>query len=214
MGIPGFLILITTLHGIRLFGNGNTKRRVVDPKIIQSTSYHVEDADSINYRQKVAELVAQLKARGEPFVKVQLEESKLPDYIFYELQHQASRQGVAVLGHLSSNVNLNQVLNNEFKSIENAWALIPHFVKVKMEFKKDIEEKSYDLAHQDAATTKQALLKMANKSTWYVPTHISSNRKEYLAFDSNYNNNPNNIYTENVQLFFVENIKLDSYQRI
>ena len=174
------------------------------PKIIQSTSYHIEDVentDSSNYIQKVAELVARLKARGEPFGKLQLEESKLPDYIFYELQHQGSKQGLQILGHLPPNVNIHRVIDNKFKSIEHAWALIPHFVKVKKEFKKDIDQKSYDLANQDAATTQQALLKMAHKSTWYVPTHVSSNRKEYLAFDSNYNNNPNNIYTENVQLF-------------
>ena len=173
------------------------------PKIIQSTSYHVEELEVINksnYKQKVAELVAKLKVRGEPFVKVQLEEAELPEYIFYELQHQSKLKGIYILGHLSPNLDVNEVIDNGFKSIEHAWALIPHLVKVKKELKKDIEQKSYDLNNQDTTLTKQVLLKIANNDMYYVPTHVSSNRKEYLAFEANYNKNPNNAYIENVQL--------------
>lgn len=173
------------------------------PKIMQSTSYHVEeleDADTINYKQKVEELVSKLKTRGEPFVKVQLEEAELTDYIFYELQHQAKKQEIPILGHLSTNLDLNRVIDNEFKSIEHAWALIPHCVKEKKKLNTDIERKLYELNNQDSAVTKQVLLKIASKGVYYVPTHVTSNKKEYLAFESNFTDDRNNVYTENVQL--------------
>ncbi len=173
------------------------------PKIIQSTGYHVEeleDIDTSNYRQKTAQLVGRLKARGESFVKVQLEESELPDYVFYELQHQAKRQGIPILGHLSPNLDLNKVMDNGFKSIEHAWALIPHCTKGKAELKRDIEQKSYELNNQDSAVTRQVLAKIAAKGVYYVPTHVTSNRKEYLAFAPGFHENPHNRYVENVQL--------------
>lgn len=175
------------------------------PKVIQSTSYHVEeleDIDQHNYKQKVSDLISKLKARGEPFVKVQLEGAELPDYIFYELQHQAKSQSMPILGHLSFNLNVNQVIDNGFKSIEHAWALIPHLTKIKKELSRDIERRSYELNNQDAQVTKQVLSKIADKNIYYVPTHITSNRKEYLAFESDFNENPNNIYVETVQLSF------------
>lgn len=181
----------------------NLEDNLLVPKIFQATSYHVEeleDIDKNNYQQKIAELISKLKARGEPFVKVQLEEAELPDYIFYELQHQAKIQGIPILGHLSPNLEIHRVLDSGFKSIEHAWALIPHCVKEKKYFKRDIESKSYELNNQDSAITKQVLQNIANKGVYYVPTHVSSNRKEYLTFEPKFNKNPNNMYTENVQL--------------
>ncbi len=175
------------------------------PKIHQATSFHVEELDEINkdnYKQKVSELIGKLKNRGEPFVKVQLESAEIPDFIFYELQLEAKKQGIPILGHLSPNLNVNQVLDNGFTSIEHAWALIPHFTKNKKKFKSDITQKQYDLTNQDTTIANDILQRMANKKTYYTPTHITSNRKEYLAFDPKFNENPNNVYIENVQLFF------------
>jgi Amidohydrolase family len=173
------------------------------PKIIEATSYHVEElenTDTINFKEKIAELVSKLKARGEPFVKVQLGEMELPDYLFYELQHQARNQNIPVLGHLSPNLDVNQVMDNGFRSIEHAWALIPHFVKVKKDFRKDIEQKLYWLKNQDSLVTQQVLAKISSRDVYYVPTHVTSNKKEYLAFEPDYNHNINNVYTERVQL--------------
>jgi imidazolonepropionase-like amidohydrolase len=175
------------------------------PKIIQSTSYHVEeleDIDEINYKTKVKELIEKLKARGESFVKVQLEEAELPDYVFYELQREAKSQGIPILGHLSPNLDISQVMDNGFKSIEHAWALIPHFTKIKSELRGDIEQKTYQLNNQDSEITKQILSKIAASDTYFCPTHVTSNRKEYLAFEPGFNEDPNTIYTENVQLLF------------
>ncbi len=179
------------------------EQNLLIPKIMQSVSYHVEELEDINknnYKQKVAEVITKLKARAEPFIKVQLEETELPSYIFYELQHQAKNNEISILGHLSPNLELGEVIDNGFKSIEHAWALIPHLVKVKKEFDKDVMQKSYNLNNQDSTIAQQVLLKMANKNVYYVPTHVTSNKKEYLAFELNFSNNPNNFYTENVQL--------------
>jgi len=224
------LLIANGVTGLRDMGDGdswisdiddNSKRdksiwerqsleeKLLIPKILQATSFHLEDVEDINqenYKLKASELVRKLKARGEPFVKVQLEKSEMPDYIFYQLQKEAKNQGIPILGHLSPNLNIHQVLDNGFKSIEHAWALIPHFVKEKKTFKKDIEQKKYDLANQDTVVAKDVLLKIANKNTYYVPTHITSNRKEYLAFNDEFNNNPNNEYVEAMQLFFWKTI--------
>lgn len=181
----------------------SVEENLLIPKILQSTSFHVEELEEINkdnYNQKVIELVHKLKARGEPFIKVQLEAAEMPEYIFYQLQKEAKKQGLPMLGHLSPNLSVQQVLNNEFKSIEHAWALIPHFVKHKKTLKKDIEQKQYDLSNQDSLLTRDVLRKIANKGSYYVPTHVTSNRKEHLAFNTDFNNNPNNVYVENVQL--------------
>jgi hypothetical protein len=175
------------------------------PKIIESTSYHIEELEDINdanFKEKIELLVKRLKVRGEPFLKVQLEGAELPDYIFYELQHQAKKQDITILGHLSPNLDIHKVVDNGFKSIEHAWALIPHFTKVKSNLDRDIEQKTYDLKNQDTLLTDQILLKIAVNNTFYCPTHVTSNRKEYLAFDPDFNNNPNNAYTENIQLGF------------
>jgi len=183
--------------------------KLLMPKILQATSFHVEEVEDINndnYKLKASELVRKLKARGEPFIKVQLEEAEMPDYIFYELQKEAKKQGIPILGHLSPNLDVQQVLDNDFKSIEHAWALIPHFVKEKKVLQKDIEQKKYDLANQDTAVARDVLTKMAIKGAYYVPTHITSNRKEYLAFNPEFNNNPNNAYVESLQLFLWKTI--------
>lgn len=183
--------------------------KLLMPKILQATSFHVEeieDTDIGNYKLKASELVGKLKARGEPFIKVQLEETEIPEDIFYELQKEAKKQGIPILGHLSPNLDVRQVLDNDFKSIEHAWALIPHFVKEKKNLEKDIEQKKYDLAKRDTAVTRAVLTKMANKGVYYVPTHVTSNRKEYLAFNPDFNHNPNNMYVENLQLFLWKTI--------
>ena len=178
--------------------------KLLMPKILQAASFHIEeieDIDTGNYKLKASELVRKLNDRGEPFIKVQLEDAEIPDYIFYELQKEAKKQGIPMFGHLSPNLDVQQVLDNDYKSIEHAWALIPHFVKEKKNLKKDIEQKKYDLANRDTSVAKAVLTKMANQGVYYVPTHVTSNRKEYLAFNPEFNNNSNNAYVENLQLF-------------
>lgn len=219
------LLIANGVTGVRDMGDGDSwisdiddnserdksiwERQVINekllmPKILQATSFHVEELDEINkenYKQKVPELIKKLIKRGEPFVKVQLEETEIPDYIFYELQREAKKQGIPILGHLSSNLNVQQVIDNGFSSIEHSWAFIHHFIKDKKTFKKDIEQKKYDLANQDTSVANNILQKISNSSTYYVPTHVTSNRKEYLAFDPDFNKSPNNVYIENFQLF-------------
>lgn len=173
------------------------------PKIFESTSYHIEELDGINknnYKQIATEIISKLKFRGESFAKVQLENAKIPNYIFYELQKQAKKQKLPILGHLSPSLGIGQVLENEFKSIEHAWALIPHFVKNKKKQEKDIAQKKYDIQNQDSTLINKILANMATKGVYYVPTHITSNRKEYLAFEPTFSKNINNQYVENVQL--------------
>ena len=183
--------------------------KLLMPKILQATSFHLEDVKDINkenYRVKLPEMVRKLKDRGESFIKVQLEDAEMPDFIFYELQKEAKKQGIPLLGHLTPYLDLQKVLDNDFKSIEHAWALIPYFVKQKKRLKKDIEQKQYDMDNHDSIVARDVLIRIANKGCYYIPTHITSNRKEYLAFNPEFNNNPNNMYVENVQLFLWKTI--------
>jgi hypothetical protein len=175
-----------------------TKEELLMPKIWESCSYHVEELEDISPK----DLVSQLKARNEPFIKLQLEDSGLSAKTFYELQNEAKKQQINILGHLSYNVNIDTVLQNSYRSIEHAWALIPHFVKQKKRFEKDLETKEYELKNQDLALTNSVLQKIAAANTFYCPTNITSNRKEALAFDRNFLDNPHNQYIERVQLKF------------
>jgi imidazolonepropionase-like amidohydrolase len=172
------------------------------PNIWESCSYHVEEIS--NEKEKITELVTKLKARKEPFIKVQLEDNELPKETFYFLQKEAKRQNINILGHLSYNVDIDTALKNGYRSIEHAWALIPHFVKQKKRFEKELEIKSYELANQDSLLTVSILRKIVESQTFYVPTHVSSNRKEIMVFDKNFTQNPDNQYVESVQLWLWE----------
>jgi len=175
------------------------------PKIFEYTSYHVEelkDLDNNNYKVKIKDLITKLKSRNESFVKVQLEGSDLNSEMFYEIQIQAKTKGIPTLGHLSPNVDIEKVLNNGFKSIEHAWALIPHCVKKRKEFSEDIKQKKYDLMNQDSLVSKRVMTKIVDAGTYYIPTHVTSNRKEFMVFDPQFSKNFHNKYTENTQLLF------------
>ena len=179
------------------------EQNLLMPRVWESCSYHVEEIDGItgqNIQEKVRELVTKLKKRSEPFVKLQLEDSELPAPVFYEIQKQAQLQGFRALGHLSYNVDITTVLKNGYPSIEHAWALIPHCVSEKKRFDKDLETKTYELAHQDTALTTVILKKIAAAHTYYVPTHVASNRKEALVFDEQFRQDSRNRYIERTQL--------------
>ncbi len=179
--------------------------KLLMPRIYESTSFHVEELDDIseeNYKTLTHELVTKLKSRNESFVKVQLDGADLPPYMFYELQNQSRIANIPILGHLSPNVDIEKVLNNSFKSIEHAWALIPHCIKVKKEFEKDIDQKKYDLGNQDPVISKRVMQMIAKSGTYYCPTHVTSNRKEFMVYDPNFSRSSNKKYTENTQLFF------------
>jgi imidazolonepropionase-like amidohydrolase len=174
------------------------------PQIMEATSFHVEEVEGVNASNiapKAKELVEQLKARHEPFVKVQLEKSGCPPEFFYEVQKHAKQANIPVLGHLPPDVDIHTVCENGFKSIEHAWALIPHCVKTKKLDGKDIKRKKYQLAHQDSTVAQEVFASMKRHGVYYVPTHVTSNRKEYLAFESGFNENPNNKYVEPIQLW-------------
>lgn len=179
------------------------EQNLLMPRVWESCSYHVEEIDGItghNTQEKVRELVTKLKKRGEPFIKLQLEDSGLPASVFYEIQKQAQLKGFCALGHLSYNVDIATVLANGYPSIEHAWALIPHCVSEKKRCEKDLETKAYELTHQDTALTTAVLKKIAAANTYYVPTHVASNRKEALVFNEEFRQDPRNQYVESTQL--------------
>lgn len=181
------------------------KENLLMPNIWESCSYHVEEIENINKGENsetVKALVSQLKARGEPFIKLQLEDSELPENVFYEIQKQANLQQIKVLGHLSYNVDIGKVLKNGYPTIEHAWALIPHFVEQKKRFEKDLDTKKYELSNQDFLLTQSVLRQIKENSTFYVPTHVASNRKEIMVFDAKYTQNHNNMYIEGTQIWF------------
>jgi hypothetical protein len=180
----------------KLIWEAAAKNGLLMPRIWESCSYHVEELEDISPK----DLVTGLKARNEPFIKLQLEDSELPAATFYALQSEAKKQQIKILGHLSYNVDIDTVLQNGYRSIEHAWALIPHFVKEKKRFEKDLETKAYELNNQDLVLTNSVLKKIANSNTYYCPTNVTSNRKEALVFDKEFTESPHNEYVETVQL--------------
>ncbi len=174
------------------------------PAIMEATSYHVEEINGLtesNSKQVAKELVANLKRRHEPFIKVQLKEGAYPTSFFYDLQAEANSKKISVLGHLPADVEIKRVLNNGFRSIEHAWALLPHLTKARKLDGSDIQRKKYELENQDSIIGNTVFELMHKTNTYYVPTHVTSNRKEYLIFDKAFREDARNKYTENVQLF-------------
>lgn len=178
-------------------------RGLLKPHIMEATSFHLEEVgalDEHNTQAMAHQIVSTLKARHEPFIKVQLTEGDYPTEFFYDLQREADKQGIPVLGHLPADVDIHRVLKNKFRSIEHAWALMPHGVSAKKQGGSDIERKSFQLRHQDSLVVQKMLASMAAQATYYVPTHVTSNRKEYLAFDDEFSRDPRTKYTETIQL--------------
>lgn len=181
------------------------KQALLMPTIMEATSFHLEEVRGMTKEQvnfNAQNIVEQLRLRKEPFIKVQLKEGDYPIPFFYALQKQAKQKGIGVLGHLPADVDLDSVFRLGFKSVEHAWAFIPHFVTKKQLTGSDISRKAHDLQLYDSVRANDLLALMAKNHIYYVPTHISSNRKEYLGFTSGFNQNPNNQYVETVQLMF------------
>ena len=173
------------------------------PSILASTSYHVEEIDGINdqnFCTKIKELISKLKERNESFVKIQLESSDLSAEMFYEIQKQAKYYNLPVLGHLSPGLDIDSVLIYGFKSIEHAWALIPYCVKNRKIQNSDVSQKIVDLQNQDSTICNNLMKKLRQFNVYYTPTHVTSNRKEFMVFDKKFCNDPNNKYIETIQL--------------
>ncbi|MCU0238894.1 MAG: amidohydrolase family protein [Pyrinomonadaceae bacterium] len=218
------LLIANGVTGVRDMGDGNSwvsdindnspkdkeiwelqvaEKNLLMPKIFEATSFHLEEVEGLNEtnsNEKIKELISKLKANGEPFVKMQLDENGLSTSLFYQILEESKRQNINILGHLPENVDVFKVLDNDYKSIEHAWALIPHFSRDKQVIEKEIAAKKHQLETQDSELANQILKKMAEKNVFYTPTHVTSNKKEAFAFDANFAANPNNQYVENVQL--------------
>jgi hypothetical protein len=216
------LLLANGVTGIRDMGDGDSwvsdinkllikdqnvwykaveEKGLLAPRIPESCSYHVEEIEaSDNIDKEIHMLISALKDRGEPFVKLQLDDSELNPEIFYQILDECNKQGIRALGHLSPTIDIDSVLDKGYFSIEHAWALIPHFSSDKTILENDLQYKKYLLENQDSTIAKNVLQKMAGHNTYYVPTHVSSNRKEALVFDRSFKNNAYNYYIENAQL--------------
>lgn len=177
------------------------------PRMPESCSFHVEglgEVEGVSVSNKAQYLVYKLKKKGEPFIKLQMEGEDFSGDAFGAILSEAKQQGISVVGHLPDRADLSVVFNEGYKSIEHAWALIPHFANGSCNSEHELVCQDYYLKNQNQARMDSILTKMAEKNIWYVPTHVTSNKKEAFAFDSAFLNRPENKYVESTQFWIWE----------
>ncbi|MCA6364344.1 MAG: amidohydrolase family protein [Bacteroidetes bacterium] len=183
------------------------KENLLVPRIQESCSFHVEGLDDIegaSLKTKANYLVTKLKGRGEPFIKLQMEGDEFSPEAFMQVLEEAKRLQMPVLGHLPETADIQTTLKTGFKSVEHAWAFIPHFSSIKSTDEHELIRQECYLRNQSAQIEDTVLSLMAENNVWYVPTHVTSNKKEAFAFDTAFVNRAENKYIEGTQLWIWE----------
>lgn len=146
------------------------KGEIVAPRLVQSVSYHVEEATidtaALNAR------IALLQQRDEPFLKIQLD-AQTKEAEFASIMATAKAQQVAVAGHLPFSVDVLQ-LQKPFVSIEHDVHLLAQCSEFRMQFDGRNRNKPLLLNGWSEARCHQVLQHLAAQQIIYVPTHIAA----------------------------------------
>ena len=139
--------------------------RNVAPRIVGTASHHIEELAS---PALAPDRVKAIKARGDDFIKIQLDDEEDPDSSKFKAIVEASREaGIAVTGHVPLSANLNDPVYGALSSIEHDTQLVPHC-------------QTRRLRQCDAL-----LALLAMRSTAYVPTHVASSGQDVALAGNN-----------------------------
>ena len=151
---------------------------LIGPRIVATTSYHVEDAVD-------GDMVARLKARGDDFIKVQLDGQADPA-ILPKLIADATAKGMRVAGHLPFTADLLDPRMGTLVSVEHDLSLLPQCSVWSVPFDGRNRSKDALLDRADTARRNAVLDAMASHGTAYVPTHVASSGQDWLLLSGNY----------------------------
>ena len=147
---------------------------MIGPRIIESVSYHLEELP-----EQEAELrnwIAVLKARGEKFLKIQLDDlASTQD--FEKVMRIASANDFKAAGHIPFAVNLADTIY-PLVSIEHDASLLPQCSDFAAEFNGKNSAKLALLNDWNSAKCTRVLGQLAARSVAYVPTHIASSGQD------------------------------------
>lgn len=159
---------------------------MLGPRIVATTSYHVEE-------EVEGDIVSRLKARGDDFIKVQLDEqadaSVLPRMIA-----NAAAKGMRVGGHLPFTADLLDPRLGTLISVEHDMSLLPQCSVLPAPFDGRNKSKAAMLDHADAARCNAVLDAMAQRGTGYVPTHVASSGQDWHLLSGKYRQDERVMY--------------------
>jgi imidazolonepropionase-like amidohydrolase len=128
------------------------------PNISATASYHIEELENPD---DATALVKALKARGDDFIKIQLDDESDPDAKKFAAIVTASKENhIEVTGHVPKSARLNEQVYDSLSSIEHDTLLLPHCTSGGL--------KQCDLV----------LATLARRGTAYVPTHVASSGQD------------------------------------
>lgn len=143
---------------------------ITGPRIVESVSYHLEAVPERD--AELRELIDTLDDRGEPFLKIQMDDQVSPDD-FAKVMRATGDKGFTVSGHIPFSVDLMDGAH-PLGSIEHDWSLLPQCSDFRAQFDGKNRSKAALLAGMNTSRCKR-VLKHLNQHGWsYTPTHIAS----------------------------------------
>ena len=179
------------LPEIRKWKDRIAEGSLLSPRIIATASYHVEnlgqnrDVDTHVLENESRALLVALKARGDDFIKLQLDDHVNP-LVFSTLVTQAHLQGMRIAGHLPFSVDLLDPLLASVQSVEHDSGLLPQCSDLLAAFDGRNRSKARLLARADDKRCDAVLASMARNRTGYVPTHIASIGQDWHLLSNTY----------------------------
>jgi len=143
---------------------------IVGPRIVQTVSYHLEELPKKS--GELEQLISTLKSKGEPFLKLQLNDQAAPEQ-FERVMKIANERGIEVSGHLPFAANLTGT-SFAFGSLEHDLYLLAHCADAGKAFNGKDSEKPALLATFNKDKCALLLGDFVNKGTAYVPNHVAS----------------------------------------
>lgn len=150
---------------------------MVGPRTPQVITFHLEDVPSDG--AELRSLLRALRARGQPFVKLQLDPQVPPD-VSANVVRLADSIGLGVGGHLPFTLDL-VTSPVAFVSVEHDWTLLPQCSRTRMTFDDRSASKAALLAGWDDARCDTLLSSLRARRTAYVPSHVASTGQD-VAF--------------------------------
>lgn len=169
----------------RAWSDAASKGGMIGPRIVSIGSFPIEVAGHANrgidaYLTPVdpaaaRELVSRAGERQWDFIKVY---NHLPRATYFALLGEATRKGIEVSGHLPLSITLEEAIQSGQRSVEHATVLPIACSGAARTLRKGpvpapIELLREALASPDPERCRTLLALMAQRGTWYTPTHVT-----------------------------------------
>ncbi len=162
--------------------------KLLMPRIIASTSYHIESTEALENSSEIAvrdsyrALINKLKQRGDDFLKPQLAYDSNPR-LFEILLEEAALAKMPVAGHLPYKYDLARPSSAPLISVEHDSGLLPQCSNARAQYDGRNRSKAKLLAEMNSVRCDEVLKAMATQRIAFVPTHVAANAQDYFLLD-------------------------------